>query len=181
MNFFEQSFTLGENMPYVQNIALYKYLLESKRKLYISDARELFQTNKLIREIANGEISYAMNGRVVSYSARRKGASGYMENIRTIKLAKIPKFRTRKAIKFFAQCEVDVINNCPIQSDAADQYTGFSIIRYTFFDPRYFANGRSCIWGVIPMLRNTDAQMMKLLRDPNSTGWERHWTSNEEG
>lgn len=181
MNFYEQLLTLGFDLHSSERIALYKFLMKSKRNRYISDAQELLESTQLTREVADGDISYLLKERMIYFSARRKGVRDFHLDIRSLQISRISKFRSRKMIKFFAQCEVDVITNYPIQTVKADQYTGFSINRYTYFDPRYFANGRSWIWGIIPMLRCKDAQMMQLLRDPNSTGWERHWTSSDEG
>lgn len=92
---------LGSHLRETERLALYKFFLSSKRDQFISDAKKLIEFSELNREIANGEIHYAIKGDLLTYSARKKGDLVYLENLRTIKLSKITKFRTRKIMKFF--------------------------------------------------------------------------------
>jgi hypothetical protein len=76
LSFYEELPTLGSHLRETERVALYKFLLRSKRTGYHSDARELMSAHALKKEIANGEILYSVNGDVLNYSARRKGETG---------------------------------------------------------------------------------------------------------
>lgn len=155
---------LGSHLRETERLALYKFFLSSKRDQFISDAKKLIEFSELNREIANGEIHYAIKGDLLTYSARKKGDLVYLENLRTIKLSKITKFRTRKIMKFFAQCEVDVIWNYPIPSRQPEEDGNFSIISLPYFDLRYYSAGRGRIRGFLKKIQANDSEILEQLR-----------------
>ena len=165
MSFYEELLTLGSHLRETERVALYKFLLRSKREGYLSDARELMSTHSLKKEIANGEILYSVSGDVLNYSARRKGDAGYLENLRTLELSKISKFRINKIIKFFAQSEVDVIWNYPVHGQEIEEVGSFSIRSIPYYDLQYYSEGRSRIEGLINKLKFKETEILQKLNE----------------
>lgn len=166
MSYYEELLTLGSHLREDERIALYKFLLRSKREVYITDARELLISRSLRREIANGDILYTLTDQVLSYSAKMKNESAFIENLRSLQLSKIPKLKVNKIVKFFAQSEVDVIWNYPIQGENSEEEGSFSIISIPYFDLRYYSERRSRVFGFINKLRSTDSKILDLLKTP---------------
>lgn len=164
MSLYEELLTHGSHLRETERIALYKFLLESKQEVYLSDALELIRSNELKREIAGGEISYSLTKNQISYSARRQGAVGYLKNLRSLKLNRFSKFQIRKIIKFFAQSEVDVIWNFPLQGKDTQELGSFSIISLPYFDLRYYSARRSRILGLINKIKSDDSEILQQLR-----------------
>lgn len=163
MSFYEELLTLGQHLHDRERLALYKFFLTTKLKLYNLDAIELIESQILKRNIANGEIIYALNGDTVSYSVRKNGTLEYQENVREVNLRGLSSFRFRKLVKFFAQTEVEVIWNYPLQGRNPQDEASYCIISYPYFDLRYFSNGGSRIVGLINKLRINDSDLMKKL------------------
>jgi hypothetical protein len=161
--FYEELLTLGSHLCETERVTLYKFFLLSKRENYLSAARELLRAHELKREIANGEILYTLSGNFLTYSAKRKNESDYIENLRTLKLSKISKFRKRQIVKFFSQADVDVIWNYPLQGDHPHEDCGFTIMTYPYFDLRYFAEGKGWIFGLINKSKFVDSEMLHML------------------
>lgn len=164
MSFYEELLTFGEELHEAERVALYKFLLQTQRDRYLADARELIASTQLRRAIANGEIIYALNGDTISYSARKKGKTIFHENLRSLRLSPIPKLRMNKIVKFFAQCEVDVIWNYPLQGEFPHEDGGFTSMTYPYFDLRYFANGKGRVAGFINKLKYDDSEILHLLK-----------------
>lgn len=163
MSFYEELLTLGQHLHDRERLALYKFFLTTKLKLYNLDAIELTESQILKRNIANGEIIYALNGDTISYSVRKNGTLAYQENVREVNLRGLSSFRFRKLVKFFAQTEVEVIWNYPLQGRNPQDEASYCIISYPYFDLRYFSNGGSRIVGLINKLRINDSDLMKKL------------------
>lgn len=163
MSFYEELLTLGQHLHDRERLALYKFFIKTKFKLYSVDAIELIESQSLKRNIANGEIFYSLRGDIVSYSVRKNGTLAYQENMREVKLNGISSFRVRKLVKFFAQTEVEVIWNLPLQSRNPQDEASYCIISYPYFDLKYFSNGGSRIVGLINKLRINDSDLMKKL------------------
>ena len=163
MSFYEELLTLGQHLHERERLALYKFLIKSKRDTYKSNAMKLINSKELKSAIANGEIIYSLKGNVVSYSTRKSGTIAYQENVREVKLNTISKLRIRKLIKFFAQAEVEVIWNYPLEGRNPQLEGSYCIVSYPFFDLRYFSNGGSRIVGLINKLRINDSDLMKKL------------------
>lgn len=164
MSFYEELLTFGGELHEAERVALYKFLLQTKRDRYLADARELISFSQLQRDIANGEIIYELNGDTISYSARKKGKEVFHQNLRSLRLSPISKLRINKIDKFFAQCEVDVIWNYPLQGEYPHEDGGFTSMKYPYFDLRYFAQGRGPIVGFINKLKFDDSEILHLLK-----------------
>ena len=162
--FYEELLTLGQHLHERELFALYKFLIESKSDTYKSNAMKLVNSKELKSEIANGEILYSLKGDLVSYSTRKSGTSAYQENVRELKLNPISKLRVRKIIKFFAQAEVEVIWNYPLEGRNPQVEGSYCIISYPFFDLRYFSNGGSRLMGLINKLRVDDSDIRQKLK-----------------
>jgi hypothetical protein len=164
MSFYEELLTHGSHLHETERIALYKFLLESKRDVYFTDALELIRCNELKREIADGEILYSLNKNQISYSARKRGAVDYLQNLRSLNVTKFSKFQIKKITKFFAQSEVDVIWNFPLQGNDPQEMGSFSIISVPYFDLRYYSPRRNRILGLINKIKSDDSEILQQLR-----------------
>lgn len=163
MSFYEELLTLGQHLHERERLALYKFLIQSKREVYKVNAGSLCKVGTFNCAVANGEIQYELNGNVVSYSARRNGANSFQENLRTLHLSSVPRFRINKLVKFFAQTEVEVIWNYPLQGKNAQEEGSYCILFYPYFDLRYFSNGKSRILGLINKLKINDSDLRHRL------------------
>jgi hypothetical protein len=164
MNFYEELLTLGQHLHERELLALYKFLLKTKDSGYKSDAFELLNSGELRSSIANGEIIYSLKDNVVSYSARKSGSSEYQVDLRQEKLSHISKLRINKLIKFFAQTEVDVIWNYPLQGRNPQEEGSYCILSYPYFDLRYFSNGRGRVVGLVNKMKTNDKEILTKLR-----------------
>ena len=162
--FYEELLTLGQHLHERELFALYKFLIESKSDTFRSNAMKLINSKELKSAIANGEIIYSLKENVVSYSTRKSGTMAYQENVREVKLNTISKLRIRKLIKFFAQAEVEVIWNYPLEGRNPQLEGSYCIISYPFFDLRYFSNGGSRFLGLINKLRIDDSDIRQKLK-----------------
>ena len=163
MNFYEELLTLGQHLHERELLALYKFLLKTKNSAYKSDALELLNSGELRNSIANGEIFYSLKDNVVCYSARKSGSSEYQVDLRQEKLSQISKLRINKLIKFFAQTEVDVIWNYPLQGRNPQEEGSYCILSYPYFDLRYFSNGRGRIVGLVNKMKTNDKEILTKL------------------
>jgi hypothetical protein len=164
MSFYEELLTLGQHLHERERLALYRFLVENKYESYKSDALKLIKSKELMGEIANGEITYLLKGNVVTYSTRRTGTSTNIERVREVKLNAITRFRIRKLIKFFAQAEVEVIWNFPLQGQNPQEEGSYCILSYPYFDLRYFSNGRGRVVGLAKKLRVHDSDLRQKLK-----------------
>ena len=164
MSFYEELLTLGQHLHERERLALYKFLIESKSDTFRSNAMKLINSKELKSAIANGEIIYSLKENVVSYSTRKSGTMAYQENVREVKLNTISKLRIRKLIKFFAQAEVEVIWNYPLEGRNPQLEGSYCIVSYPFFDLRYFSNGGSRFLGLINKLRIDDSDIRQKLK-----------------
>lgn len=164
MSFYEELLTLGQHLHERERLALYKFLIKTKEDVYKTTAIALLNSKQFEGQIANGEILYTLNSDVVSYSVRKSGTSIFQENIREAKLNVIPRFRIKKLVKFFAQTEVEVIWNYPLQGQNPQEEASYCILSYPYFDLRYFSNGRSRVFGLVNKLRTNDREILTKLR-----------------
>jgi hypothetical protein len=73
-------------------------------------------------------------------------------------------FRINKLIKFFAQTEVEVIWNFPLQGKNLQREGSYCTLLYPYFDLRYFSNGKNRIFGLINKIRTNDKELLTKLR-----------------
>lgn len=164
MSFYEELLTLGQHLHERERFALYKFYIKAKKDVYRTNAVLLSSTKVFNSRIANGEILYQLNGNTVSYSARRNGTSQFQENVRTLKLGTIPRIRVNNLVKFFAQTEVEVIWNFPLQGHSLQEEGSYCILFYPYFDLRYFSNGKNRIFGLINKIKTNDKELLTKLR-----------------
>jgi len=69
-----------------------------------------------------------------------------------------------KLVKFFAQTEVEVIWNFPLQGKNLQGEGSYCTLLYPYFDLRYFSNGRSRIVGLVNKLKVEDSDLTDKLK-----------------
>ncbi len=164
MSYFEECLTSGGLLFQEERRALYKYLLEINKDFYANQANLLLDKGITTRCIANGEATYYLKDREVNYSARELNSDEIQSELREIKLTKIRKYNIRKLVKFFAQCDVDVISNFPIPGRIPKAESGYGFNTYPFYTLAYYANGKSRLVGLIRKIRADDREILTKLR-----------------
>jgi hypothetical protein len=163
MSVFEDYLTYGRYISQAEKYSLYKYLLLVKLDSYSKDAAQLLKDKTLIRSIAGGLICYQLVGDYVSYSCKRVSEENFSAPIRTIKLSFINSISISKLTKYFAQVEVDVLSNYPLQGKGDDPNLGFGFIVYPYYDLNYYSNGKGKLRGLIKKLQLKDDPLLKKL------------------
>ena len=162
--YFEECLTSGGLRFQEERRALYKYLLEINNDFYISHANLLLDKGTITRSIANGEATYFLKNRKVDYSARKLDSDEIYSELRDIKLTRLKFYNIRKLQRFFAQCDVDVIQNFPLPGENQESEGGFCVDTYPYYTLAYYANGGNPIKGIIKKLRTNDKDILTKLR-----------------
>lgn len=164
VSYFEECLRLGEWLGQDDRRALYKYLVVENKEIYRKQANSLLRNSQLQRTIASGEILFTYKNRKVSYVARKINTDNFTPEMREIKLSGI-KFRDiAKLRKFFAQSDVDVIQNYPISVEKDFSESGFGIDAYPYYELSYYSNGKSRVIGLINKVRTNDRELLSKLR-----------------
>ncbi len=66
--------------------------------------------------------------------------------------------------KFFAQGDVDLIQNLPLPGENPQSEGGFGIDTYPYYSLAYYANGKNLLAGLIKKLRTNDKELLTKLR-----------------
>ena len=164
MSYFEECLQLGEWLSDSDRRALYKYLLESNSEAYRVNSSFLLDNSQLTKTIANGEIFYLLNNRRVSYMAREIGSVELTSEMRSLKLTGIRFLDIKRLKKFFAQSEVDVIQNFPLPGSNSQTQAGFGIDAYPYYTLAYYANGKNYFVGLIKKIKTNDKELLTKLR-----------------
>lgn len=164
MSYFEECLRLGEWLSEADRRALYRYLLESNNVTYGVQANLLLKNSTLNRKIANGEVIYTLQNNQVTYKAKRIGSVEFTPEMRKIKLMRIQIIDVQRLKKFFAQSDVDVIQNFPLPGENQDSKGGFCVDTYPYYTLAYYANGRNYLKGIIKKLRTNDREILTKLR-----------------
>ena len=164
MSYFEDCLKLGDMLLRDERRALYKYLLDVNRDLYSSQAISLLNSGNFTRRIANGEAFYFVKDGIVSYSARRLNSNEVLADIREIKLSRFLFRNVRRLRKYFAQCDVDVIQNFPIPSSIPQEESGYGINVNPYYSLAYYSNGKNLLAGLIKKIRTNDKEILTKLR-----------------
>ena len=162
--YFEECLTSGGLRFQEERRALYKYLLEINNDFYISHANLLLDKGTITRSIANGEATYFLKNRKVDYSARKLDSDEIYSELRDIKLTRLKFYNIRKLQRFFAQCDVDVIQNFPLPGENQESEGGFCVDTFPYYTLAYYANGGNPIKGLIKKLRTNDKDILTKLR-----------------
>lgn len=164
MSYFEECLRLGEWLSEADRRALYRYLLESNNVTYGVQANLLLKNSTLNRKIANGEVTYTLQNNQVTYKAKRIGSVEFTPEMRKIKLMRIQIIDVQRLKKFFAQSDVDVIQNFPLPGENQDSEGGFCVDTYPYYTLAYYANGGNPIKGIVKKLRTNDKEILTKLR-----------------
>ena len=162
--YFEECLTSGGLRFQEERRALYKYLLEINNDFYISHANLLLDKGTITRSIANGEAMYFLKNRKVDYSARKLDSDEIYSELRDIKLTRLKFYNIRKLQRFFAQCDVDVIQNFPLPGENQESEGGFCVDTFPYYTLAYYANGGNPIKGLIKKIRTNDKDILTKLR-----------------
>jgi hypothetical protein len=167
-NLFEEYLTLGPWLAEGERLAIYKFLLRTKRRVYKSDALMLLERRTLKTIFANGEIAYEFMDRKVSFKTRELGDPDFDRSGRSIKISKIKVIAVNKLVKFFAQAETDVLRNYPILKEQYPERRGYSMNVYPYYDLNYYSRGRGVVIGFLKKIqRKDDLLLEKLLASSN--------------
>lgn len=164
MSYFEECLRLGEWLSEADRRALYRYLLESNNVTYGVQANLLLKNSIANRKIANGEVIYTLQNNQVTYKAKRIGSVEFTPEMRKIKLMRIQIIDVQSLKKFFAQSDVDVIQNFPLPGENQDSEGGFCVDTYPYYTLAYYANGGNPIKGIVKKLRTNDKEILTKLR-----------------
>lgn len=164
MSYFEECLRLGEWLSEADRRALYRYLLESNNVTYGVQANLLLKNSILNRKIANGEVIYTLQNNQVTYKAKKIGSVEFTPEMRKIKLMRIQIIDVQSLKKFFAQSDVDVIQNFPLPGENQDSEGGFCVDTYPYYTLAYYANGGNPIKGIVKKLRTNDKEILTKLR-----------------
>lgn len=164
MSYFEEFLKLGEWLSQDDRRALYKYLLLSNKETYEVQANLLLHNAKLNRTIANGEILYSIKNGRVNYIAREIASDEFTPEMREIKLTGLHTIDLARLRKFFAQSDVDVIQNYPLPGENPQTEGGFGIDAYPFYSLAYYSNGKNRLLGLVKKLKTNDKDLLTKLR-----------------
>jgi hypothetical protein len=163
VSYYEECLRLGQWLGQEDSRALYKFLLTQNLDTYNSNANYLMKNCQLTKVVANGEILYLLEDNKISYQTRKIGTNEFSEKVRELNLGKFKFKKIRKLQKFFAQTEVDVIQNFPLPGANIQSETSLSVNTYPFYELKYYSNGRSRIVGLINKLRSNDFERVRKL------------------
>ncbi len=164
VSYFEECLRLGEWLSEADRRALYRYLLESNKENYKAQANLLLENSSLNKKIANGEVVYTVLNSLVTYKARKIGSDEFTSEMRKMNLIGIPIIDIQRLKKFFAQSDVDVIQNFPLPGENQESEGGFCVDTYPYYTLAYYANGGNPIKGLIKKLRTNDNEILTKLR-----------------
>lgn len=164
VSYFEECLRLGEWLSETDRRALYKYLLESNKENYKAQANVLLENSSLNKKIANGEVIYSLRNDQVTYIARKIGSVEFTSEMRKMKLMGIKMIDAQRLTKFFAQSDVDVIQNFPLPSKNQRSEAGFCVDTYPYYTLAYYAEGSNYLRGIIKKLRTNDNEILSKLR-----------------
>ena len=164
MSYFEECLRLGEWLSEADRRALYRYLLESNKENYKAQANLLLENSSLNKRIANGEVIYTLQSNQVTYKARKIGSVEFFSEMRKMQLMGIQLIDTQRLRKFFAQSDVDVIQNFPLPGENQESEGGFCVDTFPYYTLAYYANGGNPIKGLIKKIRTNDKDILIKLR-----------------
>ncbi len=164
MSYFEECLRLGEWLSEADRRALYRYLLESNKENYKAQANLLLENSSLNKRIANGEVIYTLQSNQVTYKARKIGSVEFSSEMRKMQLMGIQLIDTQRLRKFFAQSDVDVIQNFPLPGENQESEGGFCVDTFPYYTLAYYANGGNPIKGLIKKIRTNDKDILTKLR-----------------
>lgn len=163
VSLFEEYLSLGQWLSEDQSLAIYKYLSKTSVAKYVSDSKALRKNSTLEAHIANGSIRYTLTSNVLEYQVRKKDEKEWSNCIRTLKLLPFGIFNNRRMANFFAQAELDVIQNYPLPGKNEENEHSYTINRYPYYTWNYFADGHGKIVGLFKKLTHNDDPLLARL------------------
>jgi hypothetical protein len=168
MSLFEEYLSLGFWLSEGERLAIYKYLLRTKRRIYKSEALMLLEQRTLKTNIANGEIAYELINGEVGFKAREIGEHNFDRCRRSLKISRFRLMAVYKLVRFFAQAETDVLRNYPILKEQDPERRGYSMNVYPYYDLNYYSRGRGVVIGFLKKIqRKDDVLLERLLASSN--------------
>lgn len=164
MSYFEEFLRLGEWLSQDDRRALYKYLLLSNKETYEDQANLLLNNAWLTKTIANGEILYTVKNNRVNYIAREIASAEFTPEMREINLTGLHFIDLARLRKFFAQSDVEVIQNYPLPGENPQTEGGFGIDAYPYYSLDYYSNGKNRLLGLVKKIRTNDKELLTKLR-----------------
>jgi hypothetical protein len=164
VSYFEECLRLGEWLSEADRRALYRYLLENNKENYKAQANLLLENSSFNKRIANGEVIYTLQSNQVTYKARKIGSVEFSSEMRKMQLMGIQLIDIQRLRKFFAQSDVDVIQNFPLPGENQESEGGFCVDTFPYYTLAYYANGGNPIKGLIKKLRTNDKDILTKLR-----------------
>lgn len=164
VSYFEECLKLGEWLSEADRRALYKYLLECNEETYGTQAKLLLKNLTLNKTVANGEIFLSIKNKRVRYIARELGSADFTSEMRTQRLTGLRLIDIRRLKKFFAQSDVDIIQNFPLIGATTKNQSSFAIDAYPYYTIAYYADGKNYLKGIIRKLRTNDREILTKLR-----------------
>jgi hypothetical protein len=164
VSYFEECLRLGEWLSEADRRALYRYLLENNKENYKAQANLLLENSSFNKRIANGEVIYTLQSNQVTYKARKIGSVEFSSEMRKMQLMGNQLIDIQRLRKFFAQSDVDVIQNFPLPGENQESEGGFCVDTFPYYTLAYYANGGNPIKGLIKKLRTNDKDILTKLR-----------------
>lgn len=146
-----------------ERLAIYKYLLKTKKLSYKSQVNKLINEKFSQQSFANGEIAYRLDRGTVSFKTRKKGELDFEGERRSIKLSKFRKISVRRLVKFFAQAEVDLLRNYPISNEEYSEDRSYGMNVYPYYDLNYYSNGDGKVKGLFKKIQSRDDELLEKL------------------
>lgn len=163
MSLFEEYLMRGYWLAESERLAIYKYLLKTKKNVYLRDSEILLKDRSLCTSIANGEICYIAAQNHVELRARKIGERVWVDQIRDIKLSYFKSISKRRLCKFFAQSETDVIRNYPLFDSGPIEARGFTNNVYPYYTLNYYSDGKGKARGLLEKLVSKDDPLLNRL------------------
>jgi hypothetical protein len=146
-------------------LALYRYFLRVKRKVYLYYARELAMNGNVYTSIANGEILFTRNDLMATYSYRKIGKQYWNSSWRSVRDIPFTPFRFERLIRMMAQAEVEMICNYPLPGYNEEEEGSFSFYKHAFYDLRFYIDHFRAIGVHDKHTHSVNPEIMKLLVD----------------
>jgi hypothetical protein len=163
MSLFEEYLMRGYWLAESERLAIYKYLLKTKKKDYLRDSEILLKDRSLRTSIANGEICYVAIQNHVELRARKIGGGIWVYQIRDIKLSCFKSISKKRLCRFFAQAETDIIRNYPLFDSEPIEARGFTNNVYPYYSLNYYSDGKGKVKGLLEKMVSKDDPLLNRL------------------
>ena len=164
VSFFDECLTLGQNLSKEERLALYRFLMTSKKGEFSSQAKILVTEKRFCSFVANGEIEYTITSNRVSYRSRKLDSLEFTSSVRSMNLGILHSTKVRRLRGFFAQSEVDIIRNFPLSGPSTQNDCGFGVNAIPYYSLKHYSNGRSRVLGLVGKWKSYNSDVLVKLR-----------------